>query len=363
MDTGEKKTRISLSVIIPVYNTARWVGECLESILAQEAFDLEVICVDDGSTDNSLEILREYEKKDSRIIIITQENQGVSVARNAGIDAAHGRYIWFVDSDDTINPEMIRPVYRAVTDYNFPQVICFSSYAKYGDEDYRGPRNASKYLKKPISRLMGLHTGPDTLRILREEKGDWYYVWANLFRKDFLTYFQLRYLKNLYRNQDQEFMLRVYRDADSVLCIPEGVINHRIREGSNMDLLKSKATPRDVKNKFDLVAEIYSTYSGSETLQQKVPTFKKGMMTLIYNCQKVYLAVKDENRINEVDSLFEAEKPERKVLFDLMIRYPVETGRNLIALAETEKKLKSGRQRIYKKLTAPIKKMIKKMRK
>ena len=89
-----------LSVIIPVYNVEPYLEQCLDSVVNQTYKNLEIICINDGSTDNSLKILEKYQKKDKRIKIINQENKGVSAARNAGVDIATGEYITFVDSDD-----------------------------------------------------------------------------------------------------------------------------------------------------------------------------------------------------------------------------------------------------------------------
>lgn len=91
-----------ISVIIPVYNAEKYLEECLQSVLAQTFVDFEIICINDGSTDHSLEILKQYAKNDSRIKIIDQQNKGVSAVRNAGLAIAKGAYIGFVDSDDTI---------------------------------------------------------------------------------------------------------------------------------------------------------------------------------------------------------------------------------------------------------------------
>ena len=91
-----------LSVIVPVYNVENYLRPCLDSILAQTLRDIEIICVNDGSTDGSLRILEEYAAHDSRISVITQENKGLSGARNTGINAARAEYITFVDSDDAI---------------------------------------------------------------------------------------------------------------------------------------------------------------------------------------------------------------------------------------------------------------------
>ena len=94
-----------ISVIIPVYNTEQYLKRCLDSIKENTYQYLEIICINDGSTDNSLEILEQYQKDDSRFIIIDQKNSGVSKARNNGLEKATGDYIAFIDSDDWINPK------------------------------------------------------------------------------------------------------------------------------------------------------------------------------------------------------------------------------------------------------------------
>lgn len=89
-----------ISVIIPVYNVEKWLRECLDSVCGQSLREIEIICVNDGSTDNSLEILKEYAEKDRRIVIIDKNNEGVGAARNDGIRAAKGEYVAFMDPDD-----------------------------------------------------------------------------------------------------------------------------------------------------------------------------------------------------------------------------------------------------------------------
>lgn len=101
----------AISVIVPVYNVERYLAECLDSILAQTLRDIQIICVNDGSTDNSGTILEQYQKKDARIKVIHQENRGLSGARNAGMSAADGKYVGFVDSDDFVAPDMMETLY------------------------------------------------------------------------------------------------------------------------------------------------------------------------------------------------------------------------------------------------------------
>ena len=94
-----------VSIIVPVYNVEKYLPQCLESLVNQTYRNIEIICVNDGATDNSLSILREYEKKDHRIVIVEQANKGLSGARNTGINYIHGKYLMFVDSDDWIDLE------------------------------------------------------------------------------------------------------------------------------------------------------------------------------------------------------------------------------------------------------------------
>lgn len=112
------KTEIKISVIIPVYNVEQYLRECLDSIVNQTLKDIEIICVNDGSTDNSLAILEEYANKDGRIKIINKENGGPSAARNCAIALAQGEYIGFVDSDDWIDLDFYEKLYNTAKKYN-----------------------------------------------------------------------------------------------------------------------------------------------------------------------------------------------------------------------------------------------------
>ena len=111
-----------ISVIIPVYNTENYLKECLNSVINQTFKDIEIICVNDGSTDNSLSILEEYARTDSRIKIINQKNQGVSSSRNNGIKSARGEYIMFLDSDDLYKPDLCEKVVEKI-DSQSPDIV------------------------------------------------------------------------------------------------------------------------------------------------------------------------------------------------------------------------------------------------
>ena len=121
----KKQGNSVISVIVPVYNSANTLEYCIESIRAQSYTNLEIILIDDCSTDNSLSILKKYEEKDSRIKVIHHAlNQGVSVARNTGIQNSSGAYISFVDSDDTIEPGMYEKMLDALVNSEADICIC-----------------------------------------------------------------------------------------------------------------------------------------------------------------------------------------------------------------------------------------------
>ena len=109
------KNHISVSVIVPIYNVELFLADCLDSIVNQTLQNIEIIAINDGSTDRSAEILEQYAQKDKRIKVITQENKGLSAARNVGINEAQGEFISFVDSDDWIDPAFLEKLYQAAT--------------------------------------------------------------------------------------------------------------------------------------------------------------------------------------------------------------------------------------------------------
>ena len=118
-DTGELVT-----IVLNVYNCEKYVKKCLDSLIKQTYKNLEILIINDGSTDKSLEICEKYQKKDNRIRIITHENCGLSLSRNAGIDNAKGEYIYFIDSDDYIEKDTIEYLYNLCKKYDSKISTC-----------------------------------------------------------------------------------------------------------------------------------------------------------------------------------------------------------------------------------------------
>ena len=120
-----------ISIIVPVYNVAEYLSECLESLINQSFTNTEIICINDGSTDDSLKILEKYSKSDDRIMIISQENRGLGSSRNVGLKNASGKYVFFMDSDDFLELDALELLYNNITS-NDSDVVFYGAY-KYID--------------------------------------------------------------------------------------------------------------------------------------------------------------------------------------------------------------------------------------
>lgn len=133
-----ERKNIEISVIVPVYNSVRYMRQCLDSIVNQTFKDIEIICVNDGSTDSSLEILQEYASKDDRFVIINQENGGAGKARNTGLAAARGKYLSFLDSDDFFESTMLEKAHEKIERDNSDFVVYNSDQYITDKDEYIG---------------------------------------------------------------------------------------------------------------------------------------------------------------------------------------------------------------------------------
>ena len=123
-----KVSTIKFSFIVPVYNVEKYLSRCLDSLLTQNYQNFEIICINDGSPDNSINILQMYQKKHNNIFIINQENKGLGGARNTGLKYASGDYIWFIDSDDWIEPTSLYLLNNYISQEGSKDMILFNAY-------------------------------------------------------------------------------------------------------------------------------------------------------------------------------------------------------------------------------------------
>ncbi|MBR3888614.1 MAG: glycosyltransferase family 2 protein [Clostridia bacterium] len=139
-----------ISIIIPVYNAEKFISKCLDSAINQTYKNIEIICVNDGSKDNSLKILEEYSAKDSRVVIVNKQNAGVSEARNDGIKNSTGEYIAFLDSDDWLERDAIGNLFEALVE-NKVDVVRGAYYINEGNKEYLGVQIDEAILNRCVS--------------------------------------------------------------------------------------------------------------------------------------------------------------------------------------------------------------------
>ncbi len=164
-----------ISVIVPVYNTQNFIGECIESILAQTVSSFELILIDDGSIDDSSKICDGYQQKDSRVRVIHKKNEGPSAARNEGLEKAKGKYICFIDSDDSVRKDFLEKLYKVITADKADMALCDIQASRLAKADISGEthitmtsRQAKRWLYDLRSREYVLMVSPCNKLFLAE---------------------------------------------------------------------------------------------------------------------------------------------------------------------------------------------------
>ena len=205
------RNKIKISVIVPVYNVKQYLRGCIDSILAQSFTDMEIICVDDGSTDGSSEILDEYALADDRIRVIHKENSGYGHSMNVGIEAASGEYIGIVESDDAVRPEFYETLYRYVKEYDLDIVKSeFFLWWEKAGYSYRIHRpSMDKYFGKVIGRNRQFLRCSFLMN-----------TWSGLYRRDFLNEYGIRHHESPGASyQDNGFWMQGMLFAERVMVI------------------------------------------------------------------------------------------------------------------------------------------------
>ncbi len=211
-----------ISVIVPIYNGEKYLRKCLDSIVAQTLKDIQIICVNDGSTDSSLQILSEYAKNDSRIEIISQENSGLGAARNTGINAAKGAYLGFVDGDDFIDETLYEKAYNKA-EKNKADVVVFNINLYYTDTCHKCIYRNSEFYKALSAE--GYFTAIEHPSIIQNIG-----VWDKVYRRDFIEKHQLRNPVNrIY--EDVLFTIQSLVLANRISIIDEPLYYYRKNTG------------------------------------------------------------------------------------------------------------------------------------
>ncbi|PHV69521.1 hypothetical protein CS063_15370 [Sporanaerobium hydrogeniformans] len=218
----------TISVIVPIYNAEKYLEKCLDSLIAQTYKELEIILINDGSKDNSLTICECYKEADPRIKVINKVNEGVSVARNTGIEVATGEYIGFVDPDDWVEPEMYETLYKRLQNSDYP--ICLCNYFK-DNKRASTPKlfefeeaclEHDQIIDKLITNMIGIEDiTPKYIYVMGS-------VWRGLYRKSFIDEQNLRFKKGISIMEDLIFMVQALLSTEG-MCIEHSVQYHYVK--------------------------------------------------------------------------------------------------------------------------------------
>ncbi|MBR6231702.1 MAG: glycosyltransferase [Alphaproteobacteria bacterium] len=232
-----------ISIIIPNYNTEKYLDRCLTSLIQQTFSDIEIILIDDGSTDNSVKIMKKYAEKDARIKIIEQSNSGPAKARNRGLETATGKYLMFCDSDDWYELDMCEIMHNTIEKKGVDSVCChtFLDCEENLDIEQKKSRLTEKYYNFKKS---GKHILKDKWILYTNVL-----LWNKIWRRDLIERYHIRFPEG-HEHDDDAFWYMYSIVAKSIFFLKKPLYHYFLRVGSIM----SSQVEKKPKNKMDRIA-------------------------------------------------------------------------------------------------------------
>lgn len=261
-----------VSIIVPAFNAQAYLHQCMDSLLSQSLKDIEIICVNDGSTDATAQILADYARKDQRVRIVNKENAGVSEARNSGLDLAVGEYIMFVDSDDWIDAEMCRYMYQQAHEHNADCVMC--SYEKmFEDHSVVSPIFEQAFLEWGSEEIQkNIHLtlfGPVGEQLRFPERGD---VLATpcmqLFRRECFGDIRFYDIRKIGSFEDGLYQIAVYQKCSSFVYINQPYYKYRKTNSDSITTKFRPQLPAQWKNLFTIMRYYIAEHNLGESYQE-----------------------------------------------------------------------------------------------
>ncbi len=291
-----------VSFLVPVYNTETYLRQCLDSLLAQTEPNFEVVCVDDGSTDSSADILAEYAARDARIVVVRQKNQGVSVARNAGIEVARGKYLCCVDSDDWVEPTLCEKAFAVANKYD-ADVARFIDKRKFAKFLRRYPQAKQYYDGRNLDEALYEEITLEQRLFLIYSLG-FGLLQNTLYRRDFWLANSLSFPLGIRINEDAFVCHRALTLASRVVVFDARLYHYRRRIGSAMHAgaLARLGSRIDVFEFFRLTRDFYL---GSK---ERSRLYEPLVVLALYSWRNVQVGVSRQERAvwkRKVDELLD----------------------------------------------------------
>ncbi len=271
-----ESNEIKVSVIIPMYNVFEYIRPAMDSIIEQTLKEIEIICIDDGSTDHTLEVIKEYQKRDERIRIVTENNAGPSVARNKGIIRARGEYIAFLDADDFYEYTLLETLYAEAKKNDLD--IAVVEYDVYNDKRASFEKSIDgEYSNLLVSgEVISKSRYPDY--IFQSVTG---YVWNKLFKNSFIKDKQLTFAPELYVFEDLHFVMMAMSLAERVGKCDGVLVHHRI--------YSSQSRPKLFRKYYNQIPVIYDKLKDYLMAHgMYVPLATSFLNASVSRCYKIY---------------------------------------------------------------------------
>lgn len=291
-----------VSIIIPIYNVAEFIDECIESAHKQTYKNIEIILVDDGSPDDCGEKCDEWAKKDDRIKVIHKENGGLSSARNAGLDAATGEYIYFLDADDFIKEDLLEnAIFHMEQGYDLVSFMCVALYAD-------GRTKPLPYNKTGVFEFDNEKSKSDFLIQLVATGQIGWEAWTRVFKRDIIEQNQLRFVDNRkIFAEDLYFSLCYCLHVKKIKCTTDTFYYYRQRENSIMGQETTRLNVNRINELGKAVLLYYEQHNASECIIDNFPAIHFVIVNnIIYEYEKAkQLSLKELRNqiINDIDDL------------------------------------------------------------
>lgn len=243
----KKEYQPLISVIIPVYNAEKYIKKCLETLINQTYSNLEIICVDDGSTDHSVELLEMYAKKDDRIKIFTQKNAGPAAARNLALKKVTGEYISFVDADDFLQYNAYEILVNKLNENKSWELIIFGGNIVGEANEYFASILTTSYCERRNCK-------PD---VIFKEKAAKPFLWLHLIKRSLLTWPNPIYFdESMKLGEDQIFQFQYVPRAKNILVIEDKLYNYRIAQNASLMQLYNHRRITKTNLHFEIVTKV-----------------------------------------------------------------------------------------------------------
>ena len=264
-----------VSVIIPAYNVDQYIKQCIDSILTQTYRKIEVICIDDGSTDNTIPILEFLVQKDDRVKLIKQNHQGVSAARNKGLENAHGKYISFVDSDDFLQWNSYEILVEVAEQFKLDLIIFGANIVG----------EAPEWIQKKVNTVYKYYPEGTADNVVFEEESARPFLWLHFIKRTlFEDERKIRFNENMEMGEDQLCQFEYVPMAKSVMVIDDKLYNYRIGRSCSLMQLYEKQQMKKFESHLILGQNLMETWKQQGLLSKNEDQVLTWFINLTYWC-------------------------------------------------------------------------------